>query len=328
MLHNARASAVTPRFADTDPGDLLASNETLKSVICPICQATYRVASSQQQTAQPVVILESAFLRVCHFCFRCQRPACPQCWNPVHHVCAACGEEACLPFLAPVPSLEGLIFAPSVFPSLAQTADVPFTCLHNGRFYTPGSQPRNPAHLAQPAEEVSSTTGQTTPAQSTTEHSAPACDDSYPVWLQEIMSQQENNYATEPPLHYAQQQVSTQKELDARPAPVEDVSMTSDADWPGWWQEARTTPQSATLLTNAVDKQKQENMEVMHTYADEETTPVERIENILIVVMSVVLLSLILMIVLAVSSASVNEFFVRLLHIDIRGEITYLLQSI
>jgi hypothetical protein len=77
-----------PAVSDVDP---LAQVATLKIVACPICRAVY-VPSNEEQAATPgsTRLLETAFLEVCHFCFRCQRPACPQCWNPVHHTCASC----------------------------------------------------------------------------------------------------------------------------------------------------------------------------------------------------------------------------------------------
>ena len=115
---------------DAGEDDPLALVDTLKVVACPVCRAIYVPSGA----VRPPGLLETAFLAVCHFCFRCQRPACPQCWNPVHHVCASCSEEARLPFRGPVPSLEGLVFVSSRS-ELANT--ISFLCKRNGRFYTP-----------------------------------------------------------------------------------------------------------------------------------------------------------------------------------------------
>lgn len=113
----------------------LAQADTLKIVFCPICRAVY-IPSWQQERAQTsLALLESAFLSICHFCFRCQRPACPQCWNPIHCVCTSCSEEAQLPFRSPVPPLEGLIFSCSLEISSMQQGPRSFTCLRNGNFH-------------------------------------------------------------------------------------------------------------------------------------------------------------------------------------------------
>lgn len=200
MFQNVQAVADISRLADDDSNDFFPQNETLKIVTCPICQAVYLPAFSRQEAAQSsFAVLEAAFLRVCHFCFRCQRPACPQCWNPVHHVCTACGEEAHLPFLSPVPSLVGLVFAPTISPRQAQAADLPLTCMRNGRFFLPKSVrsqhtrtggPRETALRSEPLEAAGLPSIQ---ARSISALARPP----YPPWLQEMLSRQaEDQIAT------------------------------------------------------------------------------------------------------------------------------------
>ncbi|MGH2479089.1 MAG: hypothetical protein ACRDHW_05485 [Ktedonobacteraceae bacterium] len=373
MLQNTRAVADIPRLADGDSNDFFSQNETLKIVTCPICQAVYLPAFSQQEAAQSsFAILEAAFLRVCHFCFRCQRPACPQCWNPVHHVCTACGEEAHLPFLSPVPSLEGLVFAPSVFPLQAQTADLPLTCMRNGRFCL--SKSVSPKHAqaanllaASPRSEPPSPTelpGVQAGAISVLSSSA------YPSWLQEMMGHQAEEQAAiyerhqplasshgndemrslegaweasevqaqvleHSPARAGMQALSdTQENLETQlaedselsPACGETSPAFSDTTWPVWEQNvAPSSPQvgsfreSSGTLAEAI------------THAQRVsggTTLIGWVENILIVIMTALLLSLILIIALAMKSTHMNALFFHLIHVDIRAEIAYLFQAI
>ncbi len=69
------------------------------SVSCIICQAAYAPARQRGDLmkASPLA-LESAFMSMCHFCFRCRRPSCPECWDYIHGLCGACTQEGQLPF--------------------------------------------------------------------------------------------------------------------------------------------------------------------------------------------------------------------------------------
>ena len=111
------------------------SNPAIRShsgptVTCKICDASYKPASARSDllSAGPNVsdasdALEVAFMSMCHFCFRCRRPACPGCWDEVHRVCAECVQEAHLAFRADVPPLQGTIFpAPITASSIGQAA--------------------------------------------------------------------------------------------------------------------------------------------------------------------------------------------------------------
>lgn len=125
-------------FKNEEP---LALADTLKIVFCPICRAVYIPSWQQEREQTSLAMLESTFLSICHFCFRCRRPACPQCWNPIHCVCTSCSEEAQLPFRSPVPPLEGLIFScPVEGPSIPQ-GPRSFTCLRNGSFHPSAGTP-------------------------------------------------------------------------------------------------------------------------------------------------------------------------------------------
>jgi hypothetical protein len=78
-----------------------------------ICQALYAPSKQRNDLVQASPIaLESAFMSMCHFCFRCRRPACPECWDYVHGLCAACVQDAKLPFRVELPPLEGILVRP------------------------------------------------------------------------------------------------------------------------------------------------------------------------------------------------------------------------
>jgi hypothetical protein len=108
------------------------------TVTCGICEAVYVPSPLQLpflQYAQEV--LEATFMGMCHFCFRCRRAACPQCWDSVHGVCGSCVLEAKLPFRVETAPLDGLVFPPPLRqPPTSQQQQVAslFVLVRNGRF--------------------------------------------------------------------------------------------------------------------------------------------------------------------------------------------------
>ena len=139
---------------------------TTRTVMCPVCKALYTPAPAHQQLAlAPHIVLESAFMSMCHFCFRCRRAACPDCWDAVHGVCGACVEEAHLPFRTQVKPL-GQTFPRSgqeQQPTMGENrhnASV-LVCIQHGRFYREPAQSQSatsaypprmsrPIHIATP----------------------------------------------------------------------------------------------------------------------------------------------------------------------------------
>jgi hypothetical protein len=313
-----------PAVSDVDP---LAQVATLKIVACPICRAVY-VPSNEEQAATPgsTRLLETAFLEVCHFCFRCQRPACPQCWNPVHHTCASCSEEARLPFRTPVPSLQGLVFSPSTSIHDTRANQISFTCQRNGRFYTPEpapvrSEPQEVPLQPAPTESEPITSAALPVLQTGHTVPAPTADEAtlYPGWLQEVLGQKTGALAALPSADRGEQ--------PGNPA-------SNQADWPHLaplTQQVTLPVQSAPMIqpTPKVVAQVSEKYTENAPEEDasgEEVSRFERIENVLIVITSILLLGVVLMIVLSISSAQINAVFLNFLHIDIRTEIAYLLQ--
>lgn len=83
------------------------------TVACMICHTVYAPQANQPQLAQASqAVLESAFMGMCHFCFRCRRPSCPFCWDAVHGICGSCVRETGLPFRSDAPPLSGTWLPP------------------------------------------------------------------------------------------------------------------------------------------------------------------------------------------------------------------------
>ena len=106
-------------------------------ITCAICGAGYGPSLAHKDLLQvSPTLLEAVFMSVCHFCFRCRRPACPACWDTVHGVCGACVQEANLPFRAETTPLRGLIFPPlreKINPQ-ENTSSQFLICVHPGSF--------------------------------------------------------------------------------------------------------------------------------------------------------------------------------------------------
>ena len=112
-----------------------------RTAVCVVCDAVYAPSPLYEYLLQaPSVALESAFMSMCRFCFRCRRPACPSCWDDVHGVCGTCSSETGLPFRLNSPPLnDSLPQAPSRQPPPARTESTadPLFCVQPGRFHEP-----------------------------------------------------------------------------------------------------------------------------------------------------------------------------------------------
>jgi hypothetical protein len=76
-------------------------------------------------------------MSMCHFCFRCRRAACPDCWDAVHGVCGACVAETKLPFRTQVKPLNNAMPPlPQQQPGVETMQAAPvLVCIQHGRFY-------------------------------------------------------------------------------------------------------------------------------------------------------------------------------------------------
>jgi hypothetical protein len=296
--------------------DPLALADTLKIVSCPVCRAVYIPSWRQERERASLAVLESTFLSICHFCFRCQRAACPQCWNPIHCACASCSEEAQLPFRSPVPSLEGLIFSCPAGTSDEPPAPRSFTCLRNGSFYFP--DPGRQAKELQDEQSSSPVTSADLPALQSKSESPVPFD---PPWLREMLNQRREEQVGDP--------VSRPLGQWANGAvwPVQALNVSPHTSGPEWAPAAQIVPPMPALpmLTAEVREATSQGPEDEQE-GDEGISLFERVENVLIIVLSTILLAIVLMLVLALSFPQMNTFFYQLIHIDIRTEILYLLQ--
>lgn len=115
-------------------------NEPIEAaaITCTICDAVFAPSPMYQSIMQmSAAALEKVFTSVCHFCFRCRRLACPECWDTLHGICGACAQEVNLPFRTEAAPLEGAVFSPSrpTDTSCAYPSTFTLVCIHRGRFH-------------------------------------------------------------------------------------------------------------------------------------------------------------------------------------------------
>ena len=136
-----------------EPGLIVEAGMTVN---CAICDAVYALSPQQGAFLQYTQgALEAAFMSMCHFCFRCRRAACPQCWDNVHGVCGSCVQDARLPFRAAASPLDDLTFSPT--PQHAshqpqQTTSL-FAPIRSGRFSIKSAARTKPDIVTDPAVE-------------------------------------------------------------------------------------------------------------------------------------------------------------------------------
>jgi hypothetical protein len=138
------------------------------TITCTICDAVFAPSPMYQSIMQmSAATLEKVFTSVCHFCFRCRRLACLECWDTLHSVCGACAQEVNLPFRAETAPLDGAIFSASrrANTSCAHPSTSPLVCIHRGRFhidavFSPKSPPA-PSEISAnlPRQLISTSTG-------------------------------------------------------------------------------------------------------------------------------------------------------------------------
>ncbi len=130
------------------------------TITCTICQTMYAPSRLHTYLLQsPPIALESAFISICHFCFRCRRPSCPNCWDNRHGVCRQCAQETGVPFRAETSPLEGTPYSSlrSHFSTNAYSTPSPLVSVQPGYFQetlpsfnTPSSTRPNYYHASNP----------------------------------------------------------------------------------------------------------------------------------------------------------------------------------
>jgi hypothetical protein len=297
--------------------------KTGRDVICKICQAVYVPAQTHMQLAHsPQSVVESAFMSMCHFCFRCRRPACPSCWDDIHGICGACIVEAQLSFRSSTPPLDGVIFPPiqHVQEARVHILTPSLVCVRPGRFQhaplpieaqttifmqTLSDQPiydPSKAHLSQkvstsssvPPSETETLSGPTKNARRATLNgsSSPFLRSSMPKSLPDI-----ENIATRPEKRGVERK---EKNSVAQSQPSRAIDMA----------DVVTRPEKGR-----VDK----------TGEDRKTARQGRFQRAVTEILLLIALLIIILIAGALFSPNVNDGIAHLLHVDIRAEIAYLL---
>ncbi|HVB22031.1 MAG TPA: hypothetical protein VNG51_08805 [Ktedonobacteraceae bacterium] len=271
----------------------MGQDATTRTMACPVCKALYTPAPAHQQLVlAPHIVLESAFMSMCHFCFRCRRAACPDCWDAVHGICGACVMETKLPFRTQVKALNNAMPLLSQEQQVIETmhAAPTLVCIQHGKFYVEPSQPSSlaqPEHMNRPVRVAPAEVAQRGRAKaqwhSNKENLLHGMDDGRPQ-------------GATPPHH---------------PTPVPTMSAPSprdrhSRDGGGWGPLRASVVLPSGWITDALGA----------------------IEQWLTGALLVLLLTIITMIVLAEASPSANTQIMHILQIDIRSEVAYLIQLI
>ena len=276
------------------------------TITCSICQAVYTPAQIYAYLLQaPRVALESAFMSMCHFCFRCRRPACPSCWDYVHGVCGVCALEARLPFRSPGTPLRGVLF-----PSIRQTQlrhkrapQTRLTCIQPGKFQNAAPldsaetmliETATPEHVSPQALATASDTKTTRQPKRISPSTAQPITPPTRVNIDEIVTKPEPRNTTD--------------EIVTRPEPRNTTNIDEVATKP--------EPHHAVDIDEIVTKPGPRN------------SIGRRIERVIISILLILLLFIGALIVLAVLFQNANTIILKITHIDIRVEVAYILQLI
>jgi hypothetical protein len=239
--------------------------------------------------------------------------------------------------------VEGLVFLPSASIRLKPEQNISFTCQRNGRFYTP--EPGAPAQITFQETAIQSAaaanepgiSGPHAPLQTAPAAAVPNAARQYPDWLQEVLGEQEQQQEMSPLTRREQQTPQLNMYAPAGVANAlphtEQYNMQKVAPLAYQQAQAPEPPLAVAaqkparvLALPAPVAEHQNEMTLQDDPGSDDVSLLERIENVLIIITSILLLAVVLMIVLSIVSAQVNTFFLHLLRIDIRTEIAYLLQ--
>lgn len=265
------------------------------TVICSICEATYAPSPQQApflQYAQGA--LEATFMGMCHFCFRCRRAACPQCWDEVHGVCGECVQEAGLPFRVAATPLEGLMFPPtaraSIMPSQPQS-NFPLVLVRNGRFYNETQVKQEP-----------------TPTDLTTEHT-PA--------IQLATAQTGMPDAQIADVHHHNESIEINK-----------AAMKTGENYATEKAQIDTPAAVAIPIKTPAGEDSQETRQEEAPRATKKVKKVSRLELVLTWIVLAIVVALVVVIVLAEVIPVVNVAIAHTTNIDIHAEIAYLVRIV
>ncbi|WP_126596954.1 hypothetical protein [Dictyobacter aurantiacus] len=281
------------------------------TISCRICQAMYAPSQEHQYLLQaPPMALESAFMSMCHFCFRCRRPACPQCWDNVHGVCGECCVEAGLPFRTQTAPLRGVLFATTRQAQLRRKHATPvrLVCIKPGRF-----QAMTSVDTAETLPMQSAISAQLVPPPTHHSTGRESIRDDEAAWRIERLP-------TRPPGSFAARTASHQQAVRRQhDAAVREHRKNLTID-----EIATRPPRPRTTI--ALDKPEKP---VPHRSGDE----VERkagfsLESLVTIVLLILLLAILALVVTSIFSSTANTTIEHFLHLNIRAELAYLWQLI
>lgn len=280
-----------------EPGSHHAAKGPSNTIACRICEAVYTPSQEHAYLLQaPPRVLESALMSMCHFCFRCRRPACPHCWDNIHGVCGECCLEANLPFRAQTAPLRGVLFATTRQAQLRRKHATPvrLICIRPGRFQSAASIDTAETFPLQNA---------IIPPRATASRQAPS--EGAPL-VERHQPQLMPAYQEQPPAPRRRKTIDIY-ELATKPPPSEIVVKPLNID------QMVTQPPPRTPHTVT--------QHARHTY-----TFGEFIEQVITTLLCLVLLCIIALIMLGMLSVNADALIQHYLHVDIRAEVTALWQ--
>ncbi|GCE13591.1 hypothetical protein [Tengunoibacter tsumagoiensis] len=311
-------------------------------ISCPICQAVYTPAPAYLHLLQTSSFaLESAFMSMCHFCFRCRRPACPSCWDNIHGLCGLCTLEAGLAFRSFDPPLPGSPRYRSISAELNLKTAPRLQCIQPGRLQddiVPSERVttiplralarqratrRNPSPNRTDIDQIT-----TRPDPHLEQAERPTRPDPHPEQVRLPTRPERSHIPTRGKTRHTTQSLQRPEQQLHHPdkpelpthsvhAPLAQQEPRSDKRQREY--ELATRPgreSSARLPAHTRSKAMQAHQEAARFY-----TQLERIASALLLGFSGLL---IILITSAVASPDVNAAIIQLLHLDIRGELAYL----
>ncbi|MBV9616167.1 MAG: hypothetical protein JO031_11985, partial [Ktedonobacteraceae bacterium] len=249
----------------------------------------------------PPIALESAFMSMCHFCYRCRRPSCPNCWDDVHGICAQCSQETHVPFREESQSLDGISLLPTrSSPSMSQRSVSPsLVSIRPGRFQ----------EVSAASADSVSTWSASSPMPQTqfTERSAETFVVSSPADIDRIETRPErvdtldiDSVETRPD----RAGLLDVDKIETRPDPAESLNI----------DRIKTRPDS----TGSV------NVGTREAHPDFSIVRKRRSGRIFTILVFLLIFLIAVMIAVSLLSADVNLFIYQALHVDIRAELSYL----
>ncbi|GCF11344.1 hypothetical protein [Dictyobacter arantiisoli] len=317
------------------------------TIACRICQAVYTPSQDHSYLLRaPAAALESAFMSMCHFCFRCRRPACPQCWDNVHGICGECCLEAKLPFRTQMAPLRGVLFATTRQAQLRRKHATPvrLLCIRPGRFQVIASIDTAETNPQQSVitQTIHNTARQapinTIPESSIEEKAAHPSRLQNTRSIDEITTRPATAPATVRPNSSPQpaqsrptrvlniDEIATRQPRMTGPTPPSSPILAQ----PGLTRVlnideigTQPPPSSRNISGRETDAHPRRLSHKKNT-SRRASSPLARLEQILTVVLLIVLISILLLIILALISAQINSVLQQSVHINIRAELAYL----